>query len=88
MDISALEAKSKKREDLLLSKEKQPLFKEEAALVYKPEGAKVQKRKRTGNKEKKKIVSQLQVQVKFLDPYPFHLLQKKVYQMREIWCLF
>ncbi|KAI5671438.1 hypothetical protein M9H77_11802 [Catharanthus roseus] len=63
MDISALEARSKKREDPVLNKEKQPMFEDEAALIDKLEGAKVQKRKRTANEEKKKVVSQMQVQM-------------------------
>ncbi|KAI5682968.1 hypothetical protein M9H77_04196 [Catharanthus roseus] len=63
VDISALEARSKKREDLLLNKEKQSISEDEVALVDKLEGAKVQNRKRTGNREKReKIVSRMQVQ--------------------------
>lgn len=61
VDIAALEASGKKREDPLSNKEKQPVPENEAVIADKLEGAKVQRRKRTRNGEMKKIVSQLEV---------------------------
>lgn len=57
VDISAVEAWSKKREDPMLNKEKQQISDDEAALVDKLEGTKVQKRKRNWKWEKEENCS-------------------------------
>lgn len=61
VEISSLETRSKKREDQSLQKDKWMVLESEAMLLDKLEGAKVQERKRTGNGEKRKVVSQLHV---------------------------
>lgn len=84
VDIFSLEARSKKREDPVLNKEKQPISKDETTLVDKLEGARVHKRNRTGKGEKKKFVSRMQVQANVLGLSSFEPIAEEGVQKKGI----